>query len=130
MVREMLPGMYWLSDVTKDNIKANNIQLIVSDRHCKDVKHILKTEARPSSITSINDICDALLTLYKRGIIVGIYVPSFEAPTLIIAWMMLKLKMTSDMSEINDLLLVNYGLDLSDSEVDRIYNASRYTDLL
>lgn len=127
---EILPGLYWLKCVSKDSMRVHNIQVIVSDTTHEDVKHVVNTAAYPHSIISINELCDSLLKLYKRGISVGLHLPAFDSPALIIGWMILKLRMTTNIAEVNELLHVNYGLDLSNTESERLLNASKYTVLL
>ena len=117
---EILPGMFWLgrniNTVTSDVTKSYGIKMIVSDKQTDKLPGIFEACATPENIESISQLCTILSKVYLRGMNVGIVQSPFEDPTMIIAMLMLKMTRTNDVNDLNELLALNYNLQLTDRQ--------------
>ena len=117
---EILPGMFWLGTnmmhVSLDVIRSHDIKVVISDQQSASIPGMIVMHAHPESFTKIDELCNAAMKAYRKDIGVGIVMSKFETPATIIAWLMLKLTRMADVDDINELLHVNYQLQLNEQQ--------------
>lgn len=107
---------------THDVAMNNHLGVVITDQDAGSVPHVHMLVAA-DDFAHLDQVCDAIATLYKRSVNVGLVLSDKRHPALLVAWLIARMIGVVDALDIEEIMLVNYGLELDGDERTKLGDA-------